>query len=121
MDALNTSDKYVTVFINPENSLSKQAKAYALAELKFVNIIDVINDTPTTLQILDIVNKCGIDIKILFDQTLPAYQEKIGNSQNFSNEDLAGALVETPELIRTPFVVKNSKFRFYEAVADLAI
>lgn len=119
MDAINTSDKYVTVFINSTNSLSKQAKAYALAELQFVNIVDVITDRPTALQILDVVRKCNIDINILFDKTLPVYQEKINSGTNFSDEDLASILAETPELMRTPFVVKSNEFKFFESEADL--
>jgi arsenate reductase-like glutaredoxin family protein len=119
MDTINISKEYVTVFLNPNHNLSKQVRAFAIAEYKFVNIIDVLKDKPTALQYLDITTKCNVAIENLFDKNAVLYQQKVKDISSFSTEDAANMLAEAPELIRTPFVVKGNTLKFFESVADL--
>lgn len=121
MESINISNKYVTVFINSSQSLSKQAKAFAVAEIKFVNIIDVLNDTPTAIQLLDVATKCGVDIGSLFNTNEPLYLQKVKEISNFSNEDKANILAQSPELMRTPFLVKDTTLKFFNSSADFTI
>lgn len=119
METINISDNYATVFINHQNTLSQKAEAYVQAQHKFVNVVDVIQHRLTSLQLLEIVGKCNVPINELFDRTSLFYQEKMKHTSNFSDTDLAHVLVENPSLIRTPFVVKGNKLKFFESAADL--
>lgn len=121
MDTINISEGYTTLFINHSESLSKKAEAYVKANGHFVNVIDVTKHHLTPLQILEIVRKCSVNISELFDRTKEFYQEKVKHTSNFSEDDLARMLAGSPDLMRTPFVIKGATLKFFEGANDLAM
>jgi arsenate reductase-like glutaredoxin family protein len=120
MDTINISDDFATLFVNHNNTLSQKAEAYVKIQHKFVNVIDVTKHHITTLQIIEIANKCNTPLSELFDRTSDFYQEMVKHTSSFAEQDLARMLADNPLLMRTPFVVKGNTLKFFETAGDLA-
>jgi arsenate reductase-like glutaredoxin family protein len=118
MESINTSAKYVTLFINHQNTLCHKAEAYVKAHNKFVHVIDVTRNRLSPMQILEIVGNCQFKLNQMFDRTSDFYRKNVGHTSNFSEDDLAQMLANNPILFRTPFVVKGNTMKFFEGWQD---
>ncbi len=101
-----SSQKTITLFIDPSSSTAKKTRATALGLGYFVQEIDLTKEkmTPTRWQF--ILNALDLPPKAILNKAHPHYQEFI-RGRTFSPQDWLFILVKHPEMVRAPIAVKD--------------
>ena len=99
----------VTIYHNPRCSKSRQTLQLLRDQGVEPEIVEYLQDPPTTSELDDILKKLKLDPRDAMRKKEAAYKENDLGDDSLSRAKLIKAMVDNPILIERPIVVKGSK------------
>ena len=116
---INSPEKQITIFLDPDSYKGKLTIAYAKAHNIPISVQNIIKDPMTKSQLTDIVKRKGLTLDQIADTENPKYLDKFGNKKDFENEDWLSILIKNPELIKNPISLKGKNIMVIETPSDI--
>lgn len=105
----STSDKEITLIYNSKNRIGKQILALAQAEDLPIREINLVNVTLTPTHWAELASRMEIDVKELVNTEDADFLQKFGDLDDLSTNDWLKLLVDNPETLKAPIVMKGEK------------
>lgn len=99
----------VTIYHNPRCSKSRQTLALLQEQGIEVDIIEYLKTPPSREQLIDILDRLGLEPRQLMRTGEAAYRDANLADTRLSRDELITAMLEQPILIQRPVVLANGK------------
>jgi arsenate reductase len=116
---LANSDKEITLIYNSEDHVGRQVLAYTKAENIPVRDIDLAHVKLTPTHWAELAFKMGSDVRDLVNTEHPDFSQKFGKGKDLSENDWLTLLVQNPEILRGPVVMKGDKVEILSNPQDM--
>lgn len=103
------TNKEITLIYHSSARLGKQILAYSQAENIPIHDIDLAHNKLTTTQWAELASRMGIKVWELVNRDGADFLQKFGNMDNLSEDDWLTLLVNNPDVLRAPIVMKGDK------------
>ena len=103
------TDKEITLIYNSKEHIGRQILAYAQAENITIHDIDLVHVKLTTTHWAELASRMGINVSDLINKKGPEFLQKFGHVDNLSENDWLKLLVNNPDVLRAPIVIKGDK------------
>ncbi len=110
----------VTIYQQPDCTLSPEVLGRIRAEGHEPVIIDILSEPPTRAQLLALLVGMQTTPRDILRMEAPAYRQLRLDNQALSDGDLLGVLSDHPSLIQSPIVVSDKGIRLGTAGQTLA-
>ena len=108
----------IQLYYKANCSKSKKALAYAKSLSTKVNIIELSRTKSTGTIWRNILTKLNKSPKELLDKSNPYYQANI-KGRDFEDRDWTYLLMNNPDLVRSPFVIRGNKALILDNPTDI--
>ncbi|NNJ56448.1 MAG: glutaredoxin [Bacteroidia bacterium] len=108
----------IQLYFKSNCSKSKKALAYAKSLSGKVNTINIGKNNSTGTIWRSILAKLNKSPKDLLDKSNPYYQENI-RGRDFEDRDWTNLLMNNPDLVRSPFVIRGNKALILDNPTDI--
>lgn len=99
----------LTLYYNPRCGKCREAKALLDETGEDVRIVEYLDMPPDEATLRDLLQKLGIPARDLLRDHDPLYRELGMDNPGLSDDDIVRALVENPQLMHRPILVKGSR------------
>jgi len=96
------------IYHNPSCSKSREALNLLIDQKEDIEIINYMEGKLSKEELIDILNKLGVDPEVLVRKSEKIYKESFAE-KNFTKNQWIDILVNNPILIERPIVVKGKK------------
>jgi len=103
------SDKEITLIFHSEEHVGRQVLAYTQSENIPIHDIDLAHIRLTPTHWAELVSKMRINVRDLVNTEHPNFSQKFGADKNVSEDDWLTLLVQNPEILKGPIVMKGDK------------
>jgi len=118
MGEIATSNRQITLYYSSKSNRAKQTLAYAKSEGLAIQEIDILKTPITGVQIAELAERLGIEIKDFVNQEHPLYSSKFKHHE-LSPEDWIKMIKHNPEIIRQPIALRGDKTILVESPSDI--
>ena len=118
MGEIATSNRQITLYYSSKSSRAKQTLAYAKAEGLAIQEIDILKTPITGMQIAELAERLGIEIKDFVNQEHPSYSSKF-NHHELSSEDWIKMIKHNPEIMKQPIALRGDKTILVASPSDI--
>lgn len=102
-------DKEITLIYNSKNPIGQQILAFAQHEKIPIHVVDLAHDTLSPTHWAEFASRMGIEVKELVNTDDADYIQKFGDLNNLSTKDWLKLLVNNPDILKAPIVMKGDK------------
>ena len=99
----------IEIYHNPRCSKSRQTLQLLKDNSIEPKIVEYLKTPPSQEELLDIVQKLGVNIRDIIRKKESEYKENNLDDQTFSDEQIAQIMVDNPKLIERPIVINGKK------------
>ena len=103
------TDKEITVIYNSEEHIGRQILAYAQTENIPIHDIDLSHVKLTPSHWAELASRMKIHVKELINTDDPDFLQKFNGIDNLTDDDWLKLLVQNPNILRAPIVMKGDK------------
>ena len=118
MGEIATSDRQITLYYSSNSIRAKQTLAYAKAEGVAIQEIDILKTPFTGMQIVELADRLGIEIKDFVNQEHPLYSSKF-EPHELSSKDWIKMIIHNPEIMKQPIALRGNKTILVETPTDI--
>ena len=118
MHKITSSEQEIQLYIKLDCSKSKKAIACAKSHSNNVSMIYLSKTRGTGTIWENILTKLQMSPKQLLDKSQPYYQENI-KGRDFEKRDWINLLMNNPDLVRSPIVVRGKRAIFLDNPTDI--
>ncbi|MBT8179940.1 MAG: hypothetical protein KJO94_07890 [Eudoraea sp.] len=118
MGEIATSDRQITLYYSSKSTRAKQTLAYAKAEGLPIQEIDILNNTLTGTQIVELAERLGLKVSDLVNQEHPTYKVKFDHLE-LSTEDWIKMIHHNPEIMKQPIAIRGDITILVETPTDI--
>jgi arsenate reductase (glutaredoxin) len=118
MHKTTSTNAEIQLFMKTDCSKSKKVLAYAKSISNKVNAIDLCKTKSTGTIWESILSKLNMSPKELLDKSKPYYQTHI-KGRDFEDRDWLFLLMNNPDLIRGPIVIKGNRAMLIDNPTDI--
>jgi len=97
------------IYHNPRCSKSRNALALLDTRGEEYEVVEYLENIPSTAELKDILGKLGISARELLRKGEDAYKENNLKDENLSDDELVAFMVKYPKLIERPIIVRGDK------------
>ncbi len=117
---MKTSERQITLFIDPDELKSKQTLAYAKGEGIAVREVDVTQEHLSTTRFFELAEQLGVSLEKLVNKEHPDFEEAgMDPSQKMDSHGWAQFLQQYPRIMRTPIALKGNQAMILEQPTDI--
>lgn len=103
------TDKEITLIYYSKEHVGRQILAYAQSENIPIRDIDLVHVKLTATHWAELASRMGINVRDLVNTEDPDFLQKFGHLDNLSENDWLKLLVNNPDVLRAPIVMKGDK------------
>ena len=107
--AFANTDKEITLIYNSTEHVGQQILAYAQVEKLPIRVVDLTRDKLTKTQWVEFASRMGISIRDLINTNDSEFSENFGPTDQFSEDDWLTFLINNPDKLIKPIVMKGDK------------
>lgn len=115
---MKTSEREIMLYYDPNTQVGKKTRAYAYSLTKHIHDVEYHKTKFTTTIWKQILDQLSLRPKDLLNKAHPYYQENI-RGRDFDEEGWLNILMNNPDLIRAPIVIKGSKALLVKNPTDI--
>jgi len=118
MGEIATSDRQITLYYSSKSTRAKQTLAYAKTEGLPIQEIDILNNTLTGTQIVELAERLGLKVADLVNQQHPAYTAKF-ERHDLSTDDWIKMIHHNPDIMKQPIAIRGGNTILVETPTDI--
>lgn len=103
------TDKEITLIYSSNDHVAQQILAFAQVEKLPIHDIDLLHVKLTPTHWAELAGRMGIPVRDLVNIEGADFLQKFGDLNNLSDDDWLKLLVDNPEILRAPIVMKGDK------------
>jgi len=103
------TDKEITLIYHSEEHIGRQILAYAHTENLPIRDIDLKHMKLTPTHWAELASRMNINVRDLVNTEHPNFSQKFGQAGQYSAEDWLKLLVNNPDILKAPIVMKGDK------------
>lgn len=103
------TDKEITLIYNSEENIGRKILVYAHTENLPIHDIDLKHVKLTPTHWAELAYRMNMNVRDLVNTEHPNFFQKFGQVDQFSDEDWLKLLVNNPDILRSPIVMKGDK------------
>ncbi len=119
MEPLATAENQITLIYNGENSLGKQALAYAKAAKNSLNPIDISKNNLTSKQWSGIAERLQLPLKELVATDHPDFKALYDEEPLLTPENWLKIIAKNPKLIKSCIVIKGDSYELFDTPSKI--
>jgi arsenate reductase len=116
---LANSDKQLTLIYHSEEHIGRQVLAYTQAENIPIHDIDLAHVKLTPTHWAELASKMRINVKDLVNTEHPDFSQKFESVVNLLENDWLTLLVQNPEILKGPILIKGDKIAMLSNPQDM--
>jgi len=118
MTLLN-SNKQITLIYHSKEHIDRQVLAYTQAENIPIHDIDLVHMKLTPMHWAELASKMRINIRELVNTDHPNFSQNFDPLANLSENDWLTLLVQNPEILKGPILIKGDKIAMFSNPQDM--
>jgi arsenate reductase len=103
------TDKEITLIYNSDEHIGRQILAYAQTEIIPIRDIDLKHMKLTTTHWAELASKMKVNVRDLVNTEHPNFSKNYGRLNQLSDEDWLDLLINNPDILKAPIVMKGDK------------
>jgi arsenate reductase len=113
------TDKEITLIYHSEDHIGRQILAYAHIENKPIRDIDLKHMKLTPTHWAELASRMKINVRDLVNTEHPNFSQKFGHLDQLSDIDWLELLVNNPDILKAPVVMKGGKIAMLSNPQDM--
>jgi arsenate reductase len=105
---MKTQENEILVYYDKNSSRAKKVLAYARSISRHVNEVEYHRTSFTPTMWRSLLNRLDLSAKSILNKAHPYYQSEV-RGRDFNEEDWLNILINNPDLIKAPIVVKGKR------------